>query len=40
MDKNLLAADLSSVSEADAAQLSAIIDNFQTRDRYIILHTN
>ncbi|KAL8525645.1 hypothetical protein ACS0TY_015037 [Phlomoides rotata] len=32
MDKNLLAADLSSDSEADAAILSSIVDNFQTRD--------
>ncbi|KAK6144599.1 hypothetical protein DH2020_021419 [Rehmannia glutinosa] len=32
MDKNLLVADLSSLSEADKAQVSSIVDHFQIRD--------
>ncbi|XP_011089464.1 mitochondrial import inner membrane translocase subunit Tim9-like [Sesamum indicum] len=32
MDKNLLTADLSSLSEADKATISAVVDQLQTRD--------
>ncbi|PIN00525.1 Mitochondrial import inner membrane translocase, subunit TIM9 [Handroanthus impetiginosus] len=32
MDPNLLAADLSCLSEEDKAKISSIIDNFQIRD--------
>ncbi|KAH6814563.1 Tim10/DDP family zinc finger protein [Perilla frutescens var. frutescens] len=32
MDKNLLAADLSSLTELDQARISAVIDQMQTRD--------
>ncbi|PIN00446.1 Mitochondrial import inner membrane translocase, subunit TIM8 [Handroanthus impetiginosus] len=33
MDPNLLAADLSYLSEEDKANISSIIDNFQIRDK-------
>ncbi|KAK6137762.1 hypothetical protein DH2020_028514 [Rehmannia glutinosa] len=32
MDKNLLVADLSSLSEADKARIPSIVDHFQIRD--------
>lgn len=39
MDKNLLAADLSSLSEADEARISSIVDHYQIRDRCIFVCT-
>lgn len=38
MDKNLLAADLSSLDESDQARISSVADQMQTRDRWLNIY--